>query len=248
MTSKAQDHQGYIKTCPQLVLPVAVQPHQFYEFATEAAAELQVQYAPHLRLAGTVLGGLLDDLPASFDLINESPLAGIMIAALLGVTTQYPEAAAYLRSRLRPETASEFLNVTDMNSLDAVAHFGMRDIYAFFIGGKADLQAPILRKVLNIEMKLGYHGVPAMPLFIYKAIGDQYCPIQFTDSLVDKFGGVGADITYERNKAGGHVAEIENGKQRALDWLWTIFKETYVPSDSGCIIRDVEVRVSSLST
>lgn len=217
-------------------------------FATMAAAELQVQYAPHLRIAGTALGGLLDDLSTSLDLINESPLAGTMVAALLGVTTQYPEAAAYLRSRLRPETAAEFLGVVDTNVLDALAHFAKRDIYAFFIGGRADLQAPILRRVFNVEMKLGYHGVPAMPLFIYKAIGDQYCPIALTDALVDRFGGVGADITYERNKAGGHVAEIENGKQRALDWLWTVFNESHVPYDSGCKIRDVEIRISPLDT
>ena len=214
--------------------------------ATEAAAELQVQYAPELHLAGAVLGGQVDDLSASFDLINKSPIAATMIAALLGVTTQYPEAAAYLRSRLIPETANEFLGVRNMKVFDAVKHFMMKDVYRYFINGKEDLQEPVLQRVFNVEMKLGYHGVPAMPMFIYKAVKDQYCPIHLTDALVERYRGVGADITYERNVVGGHVAEIENGKQRAIDWLWRVFVGSYFPS--GGEVRDVEIKISPLDS
>lgn len=215
--------------------------------ATEAAAELQVQYAPELSISGVVLGGLVDDQSANRDHVNQSPIAASIVAGLLGMTSQYPEAEAYLRSRLRPETADEFLSARDINSSDALRLFAMKDIYSYFLGGAADLQAPVLRKVFNVEGRRGYHGVPAMPIFMHKAIADQFCPIGPTDALVNRFCDLGVDITYERNTVGEHVAEIKNGKGRAIEWLWRIFDESYVPSASECTIRDVTVNLSTLN-
>ncbi|KAI1100349.1 LIP-domain-containing protein [Jackrogersella minutella] len=216
--------------------------------ATEAAAELQVQYAPELNISAAALGGLVADFSEDFDLFNGSALAGDLVAGLLGVTTQYPEAEEYLKSRLVPATANEFLGARNMITGVATEFFSFKNIYSYFIGGVADLQVAVMRKVYNIESKLGYHGVPAMPTYVYKAIGDEYCPAKETDALVDRFCGVGADITYERNTVGGHVAEIINGQPRAIDWLWSIFNETYVPNASGCSIRNVTIDLAGLST
>ncbi|KAI1418313.1 LIP-domain-containing protein [Hypoxylon sp. FL1857] len=213
--------------------------------ATEAAAELQVQYAPELNISGVVAGGVVADAPADITECNESFLAGDIVAILLGVTVQYPEANAYLRSRLHPENATEFLGALNMTTNEQLNFFFKKDIFSYFIGGMADIQAKVLQDVLNVELKLGYHGVPAMPVFVYKAIGDEICAVSETDALVDKFCGVGADITYHRNTVGGHVDEIRNGQPRVLDWLWKIFNESYVPNISGCSIRDVTVNITS---
>lgn len=216
--------------------------------ATEAAAELQVQYAPELDISGVVVGGLVDHLSDNMDMLNKSPIAVSLVAALLGTTSQYPEAAAYVRSRLRPETADEFLSAKDMDFSASLRAFAMRDIYSYFVGGAADLKDPVLRKVFDVEGRRGFHGVPAMPMFVYKAIGDEFCPINLTDQLVERFCGRGADITYERNSVGGHVSEIANGKGRAVKWLWSIFDESYVPAAEGGAIRDVAVNTSSSNT
>ncbi|KAI1205132.1 LIP-domain-containing protein [Annulohypoxylon truncatum] len=216
--------------------------------ATEAAAELQVQYAPELNISGAALGGLVADFAADFDLFNGSAIAGDLVSVVLGVTAQYPEAGAYVKSRLVQATAAEFLGARSMTLGQATKFFSMKDIYAYFVGGAADLQAAVLRKVYNVEMKLGYHGVPAMPMFVYKAIGDEYCPVEETDALVTKFCGVGADITYQRNTVGGHVAEIINGQPRAIDWLRGIFNETYTPNAFGCSVRNVTVNITNLAT
>lgn len=213
--------------------------------ATEAAAELQVQYAPELDISGVVVGGLVDHLSDNMDMLNKSPIAVSLVAALLGTTSQYPEAAAYVRSRLRPETADEFLSAKDMDFSASLRAFAMRDIYSYFVGGAADLKDPVLRKVFDVEGRRGFHGVPAMPMFVYKAIGDEFCPINLTDQLVERFCGRGADIAYERNSVGGHVSEIANGKGRAVKWLWSIFDESYVPAAEGGVIRDVAVNTYS---
>ncbi|KAI0885862.1 LIP-domain-containing protein [Annulohypoxylon maeteangense] len=216
--------------------------------ATEAAAELQVQYAPELNISGAVLGGLVADFSTDFDLFNGSAIAGDLVSVVLGVTSQYPEAKAYVESRLVNSTAAEFLGARNMTLGQTTKYFSMKDIYAYFVGGAVDLQAAVLRKVYNVEMKLGYHGVPAMPMFVYKAIGDEYCPVEETDALVNKYCGVGSDITYQRNTVGGHVAEIINGQPRAIDWLRGIFNETYTPNAFGCLTRDVTVNLTSLAT
>ncbi|KAJ8123914.1 hypothetical protein ONZ43_g245 [Nemania bipapillata] len=216
--------------------------------ATEAASELQLQYAPELQISGTALGGLFDDLTANMDRVNSSPIAASVVGGLIGTTTQYPEAAAYLRSRLRPDVIDEFYRARDINVNDSLRLYAMKDIYSYFVGGAADLQAPVLQKVFNLEGHLGRHGIPTMPMFLYKAIGDQFCPISQTDALVERFCAAGADITYERNTVGGHVSEIENGNGRAIAWLRTIFDESYVPSPPGGMIRDVKVDISPLTT
>jgi hypothetical protein len=42
---------------------------------------------------------------------------------------------------------------------------------------------------------MGYHGVPSMPVFVYKAIQDEFSPVADTDTLVERYCGVGANIT-----------------------------------------------------
>ncbi|KAI1826276.1 LIP-domain-containing protein [Xylaria intraflava] len=214
--------------------------------ATEAAAELQPQYAPRLSLSGAVIGGLADHLPTDFDLITKSPIAGHMVAILLGITVQYPEVFEYVRSRLKPETADEFLGVRHMASGPRMRFFASKDIYSYFIGGRSDLQAAPLKKVYYNECRLGHYGLPEVPMFFYKAIGDEYCPIHLTDDLVNRFCAAGIEITYERNTVGNHTTEMMSAEPRVFEWLQSIFKETYHAPAGGFLIRDVAVDLTGL--
>jgi hypothetical protein len=54
--------------------------------ATFSAAELQPSYAPEINISAAVVGGLVDDISAAMDKINKSPIAGTLIALLLGIT------------------------------------------------------------------------------------------------------------------------------------------------------------------
>ncbi|OTB01187.1 hypothetical protein M426DRAFT_25899 [Hypoxylon sp. CI-4A] len=214
--------------------------------ATEAASEMQAQYAPELNIHGAVWGGLPTFFANNFDLFSSSPLSGDLVSILLGVTSLYPEARKYLTSRLQPANGSIFMNALNTDVSTSVSYFADQDIYSYFIGGADDLKAPVMQKIYNSEMRLGYNGVPTMPIFAYKAIGDEYCPIKDTDAIVNKFCGAGAEITYQRNTVGGHVAELVNGKPRAIDWLRGIINETYV--SSGCSTTEVTVDIAGIST
>ena len=83
-----------------------------------------------------------------------------------------------------------------------------------------------------------------MPVFVYKAIKDQFCPIEWTDATVQKLCDAGAEIMYDRNEVGNHVTEIENGKQRVFGFLGAIFEEAY-GSNERCNALDVSVDASA---
>ncbi|KAJ8132380.1 hypothetical protein O1611_g1244 [Lasiodiplodia mahajangana] len=135
-----------------------------------------------------------------------------------------------------------------MNTGAVTSFFSRKDIYSYFIGGAADLQAPPLQQVYGRECRLGYYGLPRIPLFLYKAIGDQYCPISRTDELARRYCDAGVELTFERNTVGGHVAEIGNAKPRIFEWIESIFKETYQTPAGGCSVRDVTVNITGIST
>ncbi|KAI1505312.1 lipase 1 [Biscogniauxia marginata] len=216
--------------------------------ASEKAAELQVQYAPELStgFVGAALGGLVSNLGALYHVINKTPFTGNLVLVLLGIMNEYPEAEAYLRSRLKtegPQNATAFLKGREMDSLQAFNAYGGQDIFGYFVGGQADLEGSrVLRKIQKVEWILGYHGAPEIPLFIYKAIGDEMTPIGDTDEHVAYYKRFGVSVLYERNTVGGHVAEIVNGRDRAIEWLTGVFNnDSFGTADQGVIIRDVAV-------
>ncbi|KAF9772534.1 hypothetical protein IL306_009755 [Fusarium sp. DS 682] len=215
--------------------------------ATFAAAELQPAYAPDLNISAAVVGGLVDDISTDFDKINKSPIAGTIIAFLLGITAQYPRERGYLESRLVPEKKEEFMSILNSEVTENVGKYAGKDIYAFFKGGSEDLRAPNLQILYDKQAKLGFKGVPTMPMFMYKAIQDQFCPIELTDATVDRLCAQGVEITFERNTVGSHVSEIENGKPRAFEFLRSIFDGSYKSPASKQNVMDVTVDVSSQS-
>ncbi|KAL4731863.1 hypothetical protein ACLX1H_000858 [Fusarium chlamydosporum] len=197
--------------------------------ATFAAAELQPEYAPEIKIGGTVVGGLVDNISGDFNLLNKSPIAATLAAFLLGITSQYTEARTYLESCLSQTTKEEFMSVLDLEVTQAVKHFSGRDIYPFFNGGAADLRGLQLQELYDKQAKLGHR---------------HFCPIEWTDATVKRLCDAGAELRFERNSVGHHVTEIENGKPRAFRFLWTIFDESYESLPTNHNIMDVNVDVS----
>ncbi|KAF5562494.1 lipase 1 [Fusarium phyllophilum] len=195
--------------------------------ATFSAAELQPSYASDLNISAAVFGGLVDDISAALDKINKSSIADTLIALLLGITAQYPEERAYLEGCLIPKTKDEFMAAVNTEVTQNVTKYSGQNIYTFFKNGGVDVRAPILQELYDKQAKLGYRDMPLMPMFLYKAIQDQFCTIDLTDATVDRLCEKGAEITFERNTVGSHVSEIENGKPRAFEFLRSTFDESY---------------------
>ena len=216
--------------------------------AGEWALELQEQYAPELKINGAALGGLVPNVTAVFETVEDTMWAFISVGGLLGVTSQYPDAYDFLISQLKtsgPYNKTGFLSAQHMNFEQAQAAFLGQSIFDYFINGSALLQAPIIKTVLEENLLMTYHGVPRAPLFIYKAIHDEVTLVADTDAYVERNCGVGVNILYQRNTVGGHMDEYTNGIPRAFAWLASVLDGTYATKYEtvGCTIQNVTVDI-----
>jgi hypothetical protein len=173
---------------------------------------------------------------------------GDTFAVLAGSLNQYPDAYDFLVGSLKvegPYNKTGFLAVRGMNISEAFATYAGQNVFEYFEQGWDILKAPLIQKVFHSDAVMGYHGVPQMPLFVYKAIGDRFSSVEDTDRLVERYCGIGAMILYQRNTVGGHLAEIPNGAPRAMSWLVGVLEGTAGPA-SGCDVQTVTVNISSL--
>jgi Secretory lipase len=192
------------------------------------------------------VGGLVPNMTNSLSYVSGSSFAVNDIAGLLGTVTQYPDAEKYLLSKLKSSGSynqTTFLSIRNLSFIESESSFGGQNIFDYFIDGKADVLAPIMLKIFNSNAIMGYHGVPQMPLYVYKAILDELSPVADTDMLVDSYCVVGANILYQRNTLGGHSDEYYNGDIPAFEWLSRILDGTWsrtYPSQV-CTIQNVTV-------
>jgi hypothetical protein len=60
-----------------------------------------------------------------------------------------------------------------MSFIQSFEAFTNQSIFDCFEGGIAVIESPIMQKIFESNGLVGYHGVPQMPLFVYKAIHDE---------------------------------------------------------------------------
>ena len=215
--------------------------------ASEWAAELQVQYAPELNFSGVAIGGVVPNGTSLLGAIDGTPAAGLIPSFLVGVTKQYPDAYQYLVSNLKssgPYNATGFLAVQNMSYFEAALTFMNQSILQdYFVDGNSILEHYVLQRVFYRDGLMGYHGVPQMPMFVYKAVHDEYSHVGDTDSLVARYCAAGANIMYQRNMAGNHLDEETNGDSAAMDWLRAALNGSLAMSE-GCTTQNVTVKTS----
>lgn len=224
-------------------VPYAMWGYSGGSIATEWAAELQRSYAPDLNFAGAIVGGAVTNFQTAIEQMTGTSFAGLVVSGLLGLTAEFPNARKFLVSHLKttgPYNATTFLAALDMQLEEVLVTFLVQNVSDYFVDGEADIFAPPIVDLLNSQGVMGQHGVPRMPTFFYKAIGDEVVPVGETDALVDKYCGEGANILYERNTVGEHASEFQNGHTRALDFLSSVFFDKSFGLD-GCTIRNVTV-------
>ncbi|KAK8073562.1 lipase 1 [Apiospora phragmitis] len=202
--------------------------------ASEWAAELQVQYAPELNFAGAALGGLTPNITTVMQACSGQFCAGLSPPGIIGLASQFPEVLEYIESQLKPDgpqNATAFLSVQSLSLAQTSMVFAYQNVTDYFI--------------MNSDGRMGYHGVPQMPLFVYKAVRDEISPVKETDDLVDKYCKVGAAIEYERMTIGGHSAGAVNGEASAFRFLAQVLGGTYAPPAQGCSVAEKAFNVTS---
>ncbi|KAI0503018.1 secretory lipase-domain-containing protein [Xylaria bambusicola] len=221
--------------------------------ASTFAAEMQASYAPELDFAGAAIGGIVPDLTEVFRK-PVSNVSSVIPAGLLGVTAQYPSAREYLVSQLNPSgpyNATGFLQALNFSALQSIVYFGIQNISEYFVNGlDAIYEAPELVRVFGENEYEGYHGIPQMPLFVYKAIHDDSNGIATSDDLISHYCKVGVNILYHRNTIGGHEDEFINGIPRSFEFLSDVLTGTYAEkyNTTGCTWVDVTINVTAPAT
>ncbi|MCJ1449269.1 MAG: hypothetical protein MMC23_009789 [Stictis urceolatum] len=213
--------------------------------ASEWAAELQVQYAPELNFAGASLGGLTPNITSVINTVNRTPYVGLVPNGIIGLLSQNQPLMQYVFGQLKTSgqyNATTFLSARNLTFIKSFTTFVNQDIFDYFADGPAVLQNLAVRALVNRDGVMGYHGVPAMPIFAYKAIGDDVSVIGDTDALIERYCAIGANIKYERNTIGNHAQESLNGAARAMAFLKAVVAGTYI--NIGCAVQNVTVKAS----
>ena len=143
--------------------------------------------------------------------------------------------------------ASAFLAARTQNTTVDAAQYANQHILNYFKSGAAFLQAPQLTDLIARDATLGFHGVPRGPVYAYKAINDELAPVGDTDKLISYYCEGGANVLYERNTVGGHLADAINGFEASFAFLRAVLEGGYegVYQSRGCEVRNVTVTVDT---
>lgn len=199
---------------------------------TGHAAEIAADYAPELNIVGVAEGGVGADLKATLNKADGQFTSGLVLAALQGLSREYPEVAEYLRQNADP----------GMNLLmDAKAPLcvAYQSVLLPFLNLTQRLHtegAPALESMFA-ETKMG-RQVPHIPLFIWHAGQDEILPREATDELVDTYcRDPEARVQYTIDGTNEHIITEIDGGPSALLWLRDRLEG--VPAEQGCSIREV---------
>ncbi|MBW0271914.1 triacylglycerol lipase [Nocardia sp. MH4] len=215
--------------------PVGLYGYSGGSIATGHAAELKATYAPELNIVGAAEGGVGADLGAALSMANNQLTSGLVFAAVLGLTREYPDFAAYLEQRLDPlgrglsaiksplcvqyqSALLPFLNLTGMIGSDG-----------------NPLDDPPVATMLEAT-RMG-KSTPDMPMFLWHSAWDEILPLGATDTLVDTYcRDPKASVTYTRDHASEHIVAEVVGGPAAL--LWLRERLDGIPATTGCTTSD----------
>ena len=214
--------------------------------ASEWAAELAVQYAPEMTFAGAALGGLTPNVTSVLLSVEGTSGVGLVPSGILGLASQHPDLYKFVTDSLKTDgkyNKTGFLAAKNLSLSESAVHYAGQNMSDYFTGGLSILYDPIARKVINTDGVMGYHGVPQMPLYVYKAVKDEISPVNDTTALVDKYCTIGVDIEYVKNAVGGHSAEFDNGKDGAVTWLEMALSGKL--NMTGCAVKNVNISINT---
>jgi hypothetical protein len=190
------------------------------------------------------IGGTTPNVQSVYKTINNGLFAGLSFAALGSLTKIFPDFKAAIDAQLVPEKVDEFYASLEVCFYDATKNYAFQNSSTYF---KTDiLTDPTIARYLNENCNQGFHGVPSMPIFWYKAQIDEISPIADSDALVKKYCDAGVSITYVRDAFGEHFTQAATSIGDVLNFLKARFDGKPI---SGCTTRSVFLSpITDLST
>ncbi len=203
--------------------------------ATGHAAELKRTYAPELNIVGAAEGGVPADLGVTLDVANNQLTAGLILAAIQGLSREYPEFAEFLDRNMDP-VGRAIMAVQSPLCVQYVSAFPFLNLKGM-LGVPGDpMRQPAVVDVVNAT-RMG-KSVPDMPMYIWQGNPDEVIPVGQVNTLVDTYcKSLDARVLYTREHLAEHVATEISGVAPAL--LWMRDRLDGVAAQPGCRTNDV---------
>lgn len=201
--------------------------------ATGWAAQIRKSYAPELTLEGVVVGGVPANFTALMYTDNGGFFTGFLVAALFGLSEEYPILMEFMENQFSQSTMQHFQRVKRQCLMTEVLSFPFIDFTRLAKSGGEVFEDPILQSVFT-HTGMG-QACPDMPILLYHSESDEIIPIEPVDHLYETWCGEGADITYRRDVLSEHISELVEGAPEALIWITDRFEGKEVPG--GCTRR-----------
>lgn len=204
--------------------------------ATGHAAELHQSYAPELNIVGVAEGGVPADLGPVLDNSINGIWSGMAMAAVIGLSREYPEFSALLDQTMDPlgKALSVIKGGLCVQWNTALAPF--MNVKGFLRTQGDPLDHPVVREVLD-STRMG-KSVPTMPMYIWQGNPDELIPVGQVNTLINTYcQDPAASVQYTREHLSEHITTELFGTGPAL--LWLRDRLNGVPASQGCSTSDV---------
>nr|WP_051162746.1 lipase family protein [Nocardia transvalensis] len=185
---RAAAHLGLATLRPDA--PIVISGYSGGAGATGWAAQLAGEYAPELRIAGVLIGGIPADyalLPRTMDGVNGA--SGIFLAAALGLAREYPELLTLLNDDgWRLAHAFKDICVGGEAVLGLLASLKVERL----TDAPDPMALPMVRKILA-DNRLGAIA-PKTPVMVYHGVNEFWIPFEQARNLYDDWCGRGARV------------------------------------------------------
>ncbi|GHF94375.1 lipase family protein [Streptomyces thermodiastaticus] len=196
--------------------------------ATAAAAELQPQYAPDVRLAGTYAGAPPADLTKVTEGIDGTELTGALGWSLNGFLQSDPELRPIAEAHLDAAGKDALADLSTMCVGDAILRYGYAKSSTWTTDGQTLSEiidsAPQLQEFLDTQ-RIGRLR-PAGPVRVATGTQDNLVPHGQARQLAVDWCAQGADVVYEPvvlpdvvSPLLNHFGPLLTDQGAAVDWL-----------------------------
>ncbi|ROZ98931.1 lipase family protein [Gordonia sp. OPL2] len=214
--------------------PMALYGYSGGAIATGHAAELRRSYAPDLNVVGAAEGGVPADLGVVLNNGNGQLFAGMIMAAIMGLSREYPYFHDFLARHLNP-LGQALMVVKQPLCVQYQTQFAPFLNLKGMIDYPGDpMRAPAVRRVVD-ETRLG-RTAPDVPLFVWNSNPDELIPVGQVSTMVSSYCRKGAQVRYTRDHFSEHITAEISGAPRAMLWLRDRIEGR--PAAHGCATVD----------
>ncbi|MGN2637050.1 lipase family protein [Nocardia takedensis] len=209
--------------------PVAIAGYSGGGMASAWAAALQPTYAPELKLAGVVAGGIPADLEEMALGLGFAPHPGfgLAFAAAMGLEREYPDRLP-ISDQLNP-TGLWFREFTHDECRRFLLFHGAMRSADQLAASKSLMDSPAAREVLHENSLRDFPGTPTAPMYIWQGVYDTLTPFDSVKQTADRYCRAGAPLTFVPYEIAEHMTTAAAGFADAWNYVEARFRNEAPP-------------------